>query len=107
MSGELAGLSDGIKSLIGTEHAVLNAAAKYFFELDGGKKIRPTMASIYKGGAWLRHRTTRFVDPLLVATGIDNVVVEHRVCQRVLLPCGRTRLGGQRVASTGIVVLQG
>ncbi|CAM9260835.1 unnamed protein product [Ectocarpus sp. 12 AP-2014] len=43
VSGELAGLSDGIKSLIGTEHAVLNAAAKYFFELDGGKKIRPTM----------------------------------------------------------------
>ncbi|CAN0217356.1 unnamed protein product, partial [Ectocarpus fasciculatus] len=46
VSGELAGLSDGIKSLIGTEHAVLNAAAKYFFELDGGKKIRPTMASM-------------------------------------------------------------
>ncbi|CAB1097522.1 unnamed protein product [Ectocarpus sp. CCAP 1310/34] len=46
VSGELAGLSDGIKSLIGTEHAVLNAAAKYFFELDGGKKIRPTMAKV-------------------------------------------------------------
>ncbi|CAM9142257.1 unnamed protein product, partial [Hapterophycus canaliculatus] len=43
VAGELAGLSDGIKSLIGTEHPVLNAAAKYFFELDGGKKIRPTM----------------------------------------------------------------
>lgn len=45
VAGELAGLSDGIKSLIGTEHPVLNAAAKYFFELDGGKKIRPTMVS--------------------------------------------------------------
>lgn len=43
VSGELRGLSDGIKSLVGTDHPVLNAAAKYFFELDGGKKIRPAM----------------------------------------------------------------
>ncbi|CAN0033214.1 unnamed protein product [Pylaiella littoralis] len=43
VAGELASLSDGIKSLVGTEHPVLNAAAKYFFELDGGKKIRPAM----------------------------------------------------------------
>lgn len=45
VAGELAGLSDGIRSLIGTDHPVLNAAAKYFFELDGGKKIRPTMVT--------------------------------------------------------------
>lgn len=43
---QLKGLSNGIKSLIKTDHPVLNAAAKYFFELDGGKKIRPTMVSI-------------------------------------------------------------
>ncbi|CAM9967883.1 unnamed protein product, partial [Ascophyllum nodosum] len=43
VAGDLNGLSDGIKSLIGTDHPVLNAAAKYFFDLDGGKKIRPTM----------------------------------------------------------------
>ncbi|CAN0372997.1 unnamed protein product, partial [Laminaria digitata] len=48
VSGELRGLSDGIKSLVGTDHPVLNAAAKYFFELDGGKKIRPAMV---RGGA--------------------------------------------------------
>lgn len=45
VAGDLSGMSDGIKSLIGTDHPVLNAAAKYFFELDGGKKIRPTMVS--------------------------------------------------------------
>lgn len=45
VASDLGGLSDGIKSLIGTDHPVLNAAAKYFFELDGGKKIRPTMVS--------------------------------------------------------------
>lgn len=45
VAGDLSGLSDGIKALIGTDHPVLNAAAKYFFELDGGKKIRPTMVS--------------------------------------------------------------
>lgn len=45
VAGDLSGLSDGIKALIGTDHPVLNAAAKYFFELDGGKKMRPTMVS--------------------------------------------------------------
>lgn len=45
VAGDLNSLSDGIKSLIGTDHPVLNAAAKYFFDLDGGKKIRPTMVS--------------------------------------------------------------
>jgi len=93
VAGELAGLSDGIKSLIGTEHPVLNAAAKYFFELDGGKKIRPTMVSgecdsaTHAGGAMissashvtrcdtLRHDDTgTFVDALdtfdtVIATG--------------------------------------
>ncbi|CAM9366348.1 unnamed protein product [Discosporangium mesarthrocarpum] len=43
VKGELSTLSDGIKALVGTDHPVLNAAAKYFFEIDGGKKIRPTM----------------------------------------------------------------
>ncbi len=36
-------LSQGIKSLLGSDHPVLEACAKYLFELDGGKKIRPTM----------------------------------------------------------------
>ncbi|TFJ87238.1 hypothetical protein NSK_001570 [Nannochloropsis salina CCMP1776] len=34
---------DPFKSLLGSDHPVLEACAKYFFELDGGKKIRPTM----------------------------------------------------------------
>jgi geranylgeranyl pyrophosphate synthase len=33
----------GIKELLGSDHPVLESCAKYFFELDGGKKIRPTM----------------------------------------------------------------
>lgn len=32
-----------LQSLLGTDHPVLEACAKYLFELDGGKKIRPTM----------------------------------------------------------------
>jgi len=32
-----------LQSLLGSDHPVLEACAKYFFELDGGKKIRPTM----------------------------------------------------------------
>lgn len=33
----------GIKELLGSDHPVLESCAKYFFEIDGGKKIRPTM----------------------------------------------------------------
>lgn len=33
----------GIKDLLGSDHPVLESCAKYFFEIDGGKKIRPTM----------------------------------------------------------------
>lgn len=36
-------LSGGIKELLGSDHPVLERCAKYFFEIDGGKKIRPTM----------------------------------------------------------------
>lgn len=36
-------LSQGIKALLGSDHPVLAACAKYLFEQDGGKKIRPTM----------------------------------------------------------------
>lgn len=36
-------LSQGIKALLGSDHPVLEACAKYLFEQDGGKKIRPTM----------------------------------------------------------------
>ena len=36
-------MAGGIKELLGSDHPVLESCAKYFFELDGGKKIRPTM----------------------------------------------------------------
>lgn len=36
-------MSGGIKELLGSDHPVLEQCARYFFEIDGGKKIRPTM----------------------------------------------------------------
>ncbi len=40
---DLHNLSGGIKDLLGSDHPVLEKCAKYFFDIDGGKKIRPTM----------------------------------------------------------------
>jgi geranylgeranyl pyrophosphate synthase len=40
---DINSLSNGIKDLLGSDHPVLESCAKYFFEIDGGKKIRPTM----------------------------------------------------------------
>lgn len=42
-------LSEGCKAILGTDHPVLSAAAKYFFELDAGKKVRPTMVLLMSG----------------------------------------------------------
>ncbi|CAK4078977.1 unnamed protein product [Aphanomyces euteiches] len=39
----ISSVSDNIKMILGSDHPVLEAVAKYFFENDGGKKIRPTM----------------------------------------------------------------
>ena len=40
---DITTLAGGIKELLGSDHPVLESCAKYFFEIDGGKKIRPTM----------------------------------------------------------------
>lgn len=40
---DICTLSGGIKELLGSDHPVLETCAKYFFDIDGGKKIRPTM----------------------------------------------------------------
>mmetsp|Transcript_81999 Transcript_81999/g.163823 ORF Transcript_81999/g.163823 Transcript_81999/m.163823 type:complete len:566 (-) Transcript_81999:269-1966(-) len=45
VQGEITSLSSGIRSLLGSDHPVLEICARYFFEQgrDGGKKVRPTM----------------------------------------------------------------
>ncbi|DBA01916.1 TPA: hypothetical protein N0F65_005105 [Lagenidium giganteum] len=40
---DMATVTDSIKRILGSDHPVLAAVAKYFFETDGGKKVRPTM----------------------------------------------------------------
>lgn len=36
-------ITDSIKRILTSDHPVLSAVARYFFEHDGGKKVRPTM----------------------------------------------------------------
>ena len=43
VSKDINTMSGGIKELLGSDHPVLEQCAKYFFDIDGGKKIRPTM----------------------------------------------------------------
>lgn len=40
---DISTLAGCIKELIGSDHPVLESCAKYFFDIDGGKKIRPAM----------------------------------------------------------------
>ena len=39
----MGSVTDSIKRIVGSDHPVLTAVARYFFEHDGGKKVRPTM----------------------------------------------------------------
>jgi geranylgeranyl pyrophosphate synthase len=40
---DMVTVTESIKNILGSDHPVLSAVAKYFFEHDGGKKVRPTM----------------------------------------------------------------
>ncbi|TYZ62568.1 hypothetical protein PybrP1_004769, partial [[Pythium] brassicae (nom. inval.)] len=40
---EMTDINGSIKRILGSDHPVLSAVARYFFEHDGGKKVRPTM----------------------------------------------------------------
>lgn len=43
IQGDMRGLVDNIKGLVGVDHPVLSTVASYFFNNEGGKKIRPAM----------------------------------------------------------------
>jgi geranylgeranyl pyrophosphate synthase len=43
VSDDMAGLNANIKRILGVDHPVLSRVAKYFFDFDSGKKIRPAM----------------------------------------------------------------
>ncbi|RYG48107.1 hypothetical protein EON67_07910, partial [archaeon] len=40
---ELDGLNSSIRHILGVDHPVLSKVAQYFFNFDGGKKMRPAM----------------------------------------------------------------
>ena len=40
---DLASIDGSIKDLLGSDHPVLHRVAQYFFNVEGGKKVRPTM----------------------------------------------------------------
>ncbi|CCI43552.1 unnamed protein product [Albugo candida] len=48
---QLRFVTESIKQILGTDHPVLSTVAKYFFEQDGGKKVRPTMVLLISQAA--------------------------------------------------------
>lgn len=40
---EISNISENIQGLLGVDHPVLSTVSHYFFKIDGGKKLRPTM----------------------------------------------------------------
>ena len=48
---ESAELSNNIKELLGSDHPVLSTVANYFFNVDGGKKMRPVLVLLFAKAA--------------------------------------------------------
>ena len=43
VSVDLRGINTSIKELLGVDHPILSTVARYFFDWDGGKKVRPAL----------------------------------------------------------------
>ncbi|KAE8913201.1 hypothetical protein PF005_g22854 [Phytophthora fragariae] len=55
---DMVSVTDSIKRILGSDHPVLAAVARYFFEHDGGKKVRPTMVLLVARAAEAHRRAT-------------------------------------------------
>ncbi|KAL4156761.1 hypothetical protein PRNP1_005787 [Phytophthora ramorum] len=55
---DMVSVTHSIKRILGSDHPVLAAVARYFFEHDGGKKVRPTMVLLLSRAAEA-HRLAR------------------------------------------------
>ncbi|RLN50641.1 hypothetical protein BBJ28_00003962 [Nothophytophthora sp. Chile5] len=53
---DMVSVTDSIKRILGSDHPVLAAVARYFFEHDGGKKVRPTMVLLVARAAEAHRR---------------------------------------------------
>lgn len=51
VAADMQGLTGGIQELLGVDHPVLSTVAKYFFEMDGGKKMRPAIVMLVSRAA--------------------------------------------------------
>jgi geranylgeranyl pyrophosphate synthase len=56
VAGEMVSVTESIKRILGSDHPVLSAVARYFFEHDGGKKVRPTMVLLVSQAAEAHRR---------------------------------------------------
>lgn len=54
----MVSVTESIKRILGSDHPVLEAVARYFFEHDGGKKVRPTMVLLVARTAEAHRRAT-------------------------------------------------
>ncbi|KAJ8575414.1 hypothetical protein ON010_g3794 [Phytophthora cinnamomi] len=55
---DMVSVTESIKRILGSDHPVLAAVARYFFEHDGGKKVRPTMVLLVARAAEAHRRAT-------------------------------------------------
>ncbi|KAI9915413.1 hypothetical protein PsorP6_007380 [Peronosclerospora sorghi] len=53
---DMTDVTESIKRLLGSDHPVLAAVARYFFDQDGGKKMRPTMVLLMARAAEAHRR---------------------------------------------------
>lgn len=86
MHEEMRDINGSIKQILGADHPVLSAVAKYFFEHDGGKKVRPTMVLLMAHAAEA-HRVA-VGSPLPESQSVEfTVAAQQRIAEITYVGC--------------------
>ena len=93
---DMVGVTDSIKRILGSDHPVLTAVARYFFEHDGGKKVRPTMVLLMARAAEAHRRA---VGTPLPETQSEEYTLAAQ--QRLAEITCAAAAGGQTISSLG------
>ncbi|KAJ0396011.1 hypothetical protein P43SY_009741 [Pythium insidiosum] len=77
---DMVSITSSIKHILGSDHPVLSAVARYFFEHDGGKKVRPTMVLLVSMAAEEHRRALGLPLPTAQSEGF-TVAAQQRLAE--------------------------
>lgn len=81
VAADMVSVTDSIKRILGSDHPVLSAVARYFFEHDGGKKVRPTMVLLVSQAAEAHRAATGAPLPTTTQSEAFTFAAQQRLAE--------------------------